>query len=697
MNTITQDQYLVVKQRSKNILIKINLLNFNLQVVDSIEGNIISGTLTINANSDIRRTCDISMVVKKNTYKIEAGGQIWLDKYIQIYYGIIKNLTEEVIWTNMGIFMINNPNHVYDPTNNVITFQGLDLMAKLTGARNGYFDWLGGTIPQGTEIRSLFIDLLHQAGFDNYNIENLIDSDGQPLTLPYEIETSATSTLYDVFNEIRNNVLPNYEMFFDIDGVFNLKRIYNNASDPIIIDNDIFDKTVMSIVNDIDFENVKNVIEIYGQTLEPSYGNPVCESSNENVYIDGYYYINNYIDNNAIMSNNYIVFGLDSLNSTDEPYLRINNLIPHPITQNGDFVNFLTPINTDYYITVYDESVEFDSQKGVYNIIGKQNAIPNGTTYHQESPLIDGYECETLFTPSNNGFVFCVATSPTTDKPYLKINDSTPHPLIKDGEFFTFLLGEDELKYITVTYIDNVSFDSQIGVYNVVGEQSKVFNCDSTYQALLKAIGYNCEIASLLDMDSLPTNSYIGFGIREINSTNKPYLKINNFEAHPIVKNNQFVSFSPNVDEDTEYYIVIYDNDKVFDSQKGIFNLIGTQQIYAIIKDTNIDSPFYINGTIGEILLPLAGGEYDNIQTYEQARDRAEWELYNHSRMNDKINLTSLIIPWIDVNQKIEYINENAELSGVFVVKSATIDLSIAGTMTLECIRWYDYDPWDDN
>ena len=65
--------------------------------------------------------------------------------------------------------------------------------------------------------------------------------------------------------------------------------------------------------------------------------------------------------------------------------------------------------------------------------------------------------------------------------------------------------------------------------------------------------------------------------------------------------------------------------------------------------------------------------------------------------MNDKINLTSLIIPWIDVNQKIEYINENAELSGVFIVKSATIDLSIAGTMTLECIRWYDYDPWDDN
>ena len=154
-------------------------------------------------------------------------------------------------------------------------------MSKLTGIRNGYFEWLNGVIPQGVVIRDLFIDLLHQAGFDKYNIEELLDNEGNPLTTPYEIEISSTSTLYDAFSEIRNNVLPNYEMFFDVDGVFNFKRIYNSASDPIIIDNDIFDKTIMSISNDIDFESVKNVIEIYGQTLEPSYGNPICEPSNE--------------------------------------------------------------------------------------------------------------------------------------------------------------------------------------------------------------------------------------------------------------------------------------------------------------------------------------------------------------------------------------------------------------------------------
>ena len=85
MAVITQDQYNVVKQRYRKISLRVNLLNFDFQVVDSIEGNLITGGVAINANSDIRRTCNITMVTKNNAFHIESGGQIWLDKYIQIY------------------------------------------------------------------------------------------------------------------------------------------------------------------------------------------------------------------------------------------------------------------------------------------------------------------------------------------------------------------------------------------------------------------------------------------------------------------------------------------------------------------------------------------------------------------------------------------------------------------------------------
>lgn len=475
MAVITQDQYNVVKQRYRKILIKVDLLNFDFQVVGSVEGNLTTGGVTINANSDIRRSCNVTIVIKNHTLKIDAGGQIWLDKYIKIYYGIVNNSTNETIWTNMGIYMINNPNHIYDAVNNTITFEGLDLMAKLTGIRNGYFEWLNGTLPQGIDIRSLFIDLLNQAGFYQYNIEDI------DIELPYEIEISINNTLYDVFNEIRNNVLPNYEMFFDVDGIFNLKRIYNNESDPIIIDNDIFDKTIMNITNDIDFENVKNVIEIWGQTLEPVYGNPIC------------------------------------------------------------------------------------------------------------------------------------------------------------------------------TLSDNI---------------------------------YSCTIAALSEFAYIPEYIYIGFGISE--AVSNPYLKINDLSAYPILENGEPAVFSEPPEDEIEYYIVI------FDSESQAFTLIGYQQIHCVIKDTNVDSPFYVGGSIGEILLPLSGGEYDNLQTQQQVKDRAEWELYNYSRMNDKIKLTSVVIPWADVNQKIQYINEDAELSGIFIIKNISMDLAVEGTMTLECIRWYDYDPWDE-
>ena len=87
---------------------------------------------------------------------------------------------------------------------------------------------------------------------------------------------------------------------------------------------------------------------------------------------------------------------------------------------------------------VYDESVEFDGQKGVYNVIGSQTAIPLCMEYHQESPDIDGYLCTTYLTPSNDGFIVAIDTFVETQKPYLKINDSDPHPLVQNGKFFVF-------------------------------------------------------------------------------------------------------------------------------------------------------------------------------------------------------------------------------------------------------------------
>ena len=78
---ITNLQYQTSNQTIRNLFIRINLLDFNYFIVDNLEGYIIDGNVSVNANSNIRRTCNITFVVKDSTFDIESGGRIWLDKF----------------------------------------------------------------------------------------------------------------------------------------------------------------------------------------------------------------------------------------------------------------------------------------------------------------------------------------------------------------------------------------------------------------------------------------------------------------------------------------------------------------------------------------------------------------------------------------------------------------------------------------
>ena len=177
----TQQNYNTAKQNIRNLRVKIDLLNFNFQTVDAIEGNVISGSINIDANSDIRRTCDISLVVTDASFNVNEGGKIWMDKYIQIYTGIDDIRTGEPDWINQGIYIINAPSLQFDAVTDTLSFQGLDLMAKLTGARNGFMDDITTTIPIGSSIRTVMIETLQNfTQFTRFAIED------NPQKTPYE-------------------------------------------------------------------------------------------------------------------------------------------------------------------------------------------------------------------------------------------------------------------------------------------------------------------------------------------------------------------------------------------------------------------------------------------------------------------------------------------------------------------------------
>lgn len=262
---ITQDDYNILRQSYIKQYIKLELLDFNMNVVDELNGNLIGFSVAVDANSDLRRSCDCSLVVTDSSFEIKAGGKIFLDKYIRPWIGYLNMRTGNIQWYNQGIYLINAPSYQYDAATYTLSFSGLDLMSKLTGLRNGELEGIPTKIPQGSDVRGAIIAALELGGFNKYIVSECANVDGTIQEVPYDIEIAQGGTVYDILKELCA-ILPQYQMYFDTDGVFHYELIPTGANDPVLIDDDMWQNILISESVSTDFENVKNYIEVYGRS-----------------------------------------------------------------------------------------------------------------------------------------------------------------------------------------------------------------------------------------------------------------------------------------------------------------------------------------------------------------------------------------------------------------------------------------------
>ena len=269
MSEITQAQYNTAKQSQRNISIRINLLNFSKQIIESIEGQVIGGSITSDANSNMRNTCDIQMVVTDSSFNVEAEGKIWMDRYIQIYIGVEDLKTHQTIWTNKGIYLLNQPTYGYSAESKVLSFQGVDMMALLTDMRGGILSE-AYLIPAGSNVRDVIITILGVNGINEYVVDDCKNSDGSIQPVPYDMTFDIGSTWWDVLEALQS-ILPNYQMYFDVDGVFHYEPTPYKPNEVVRMDDDIWRQNVISENVSYDFESVKNSVKVLGRTHPVNY------------------------------------------------------------------------------------------------------------------------------------------------------------------------------------------------------------------------------------------------------------------------------------------------------------------------------------------------------------------------------------------------------------------------------------------
>jgi hypothetical protein len=249
----------ITKQSIQEYYCKIELLNRDMKTIDEMSGDLISGSLTIDADSDIRRTCDVTFHVKDKSYLIGSDSKIWIDKFMRIYIGIVHQRSKTIRWYSLGIFIFNDNSYSYDNQSKSLSINCADMMCKLTGTRNGQLPSLTTEIPVDSNIRNAMISTITQLGWVKKYIINDINK-----LVPYDLKFSTGQSVYDVIAKLRD-LYPAWETYFDVDGTFICKQIPTGTNEAVIIDDSVLSDLLISEPLSNSFNGIKNVTRIYGK------------------------------------------------------------------------------------------------------------------------------------------------------------------------------------------------------------------------------------------------------------------------------------------------------------------------------------------------------------------------------------------------------------------------------------------------
>jgi hypothetical protein len=124
---------------TRQIFVKIEILNQNDKVIDEVSGSAIGGNYNIDSTSAIRRTCSITFNLE-NGYLPSENSIFWINKRFRLYIGLKEMRTNSIYWFNKGTYAIKDPSVSIAINENTISINGLDKMALYNGDIGGQLE-----------------------------------------------------------------------------------------------------------------------------------------------------------------------------------------------------------------------------------------------------------------------------------------------------------------------------------------------------------------------------------------------------------------------------------------------------------------------------------------------------------------------------------------------------------------------------
>lgn len=628
----------IVKQRIIEIRLKIEIWDNTGNYITTLEGDVISGTPSINSESDIRRTTTVTLIPNEESKTIiDEQGYIWINKRVRLYIGIKDQRTKEYTWWKQGIYLFTSTSVNYDATNNQMSISCSDLMAELDGSYNGSLGYLSYEYPADEELlMSSWVEEAHSESVD----------------------VSTPDKMFAWMSEYHPNVLTKTTIASVKQAAFNLVTVadlsWETADDYII--------TLRENIRDTIEFNMDDITEGGTTTLIRTITSP------------------NKIRDMVISTLN------DLAGITDYKIDDIGEYYAIP-ENNPDWATYRQnhPRWADLPI---DES--FSAGSTVLQVL---NTFRDLYTFYESYFDVDG--------------VFCMNRIPTlNDDSVTFINNFFEDMLISENTSIDMTVVKNVIKVwgkvLDVDFYkdENITLDETVYKCNITALTEEYKNGDM--------IGLKLPAASPAGA-SININNFGNLKIYKLASSEDVELEEGELEAGKVYVFKVYKKRNSQTKQ-TElkcYYQGQYQPQAII---ALVSNSVGEEPVVTL-KGTTCkkwskeyfqdqydceqvelqvvpDSPFTCQSLKDELFMVCTGGDFENIQTDQEALERARYELYKSARLPDSISLTTKITPFADVNIKVSYKRSDKEIPEEYIVKSISHDLA-GGTTIWSLVHFY--------
>lgn len=651
---------------------KITILNWQERPIEDIQGKVSSGTLNINGNSSLRRTCNLTILIDENNSNITSvKNSLSINKKIKLDIGIKNNTSQyseyDIIWFPLGTYIISSVS--ITNTNSQITSASLQLKDKMC-LLNGE---CGGLLPASVTFSSY--DTLDANGAYQteqptiYTIIKYVVNYFGGEQLPKILISDVDERVRKVMKWTGSNPLYITQYTSTTSGVQ-----YGATTDKEQVDEALAAGTIDSYT---EYKSGQDVGYIYTDFIYPGEligdaGNSVCDILDKIKSALGNYEYFYDLDGNFIFQEikNYLN---TSKSTTDLNNMEQNDYLID-ITKGKSVYTF----DDSFLISSYSNAPQYSMIKNDYIVWGMREDATTGATY----PI---------------RYHLAIDTKPQTGNTYKVFFYDDPDDGIRKAkrpiQFSTRdgfpAQGAEDTFYLALDTNTVYKWDTEQNTYMMFATQTRDITT-TDWRTELYLSGAQAEGFSL------DTNNYY----TELNNEWPKMYDIENGEFYEEYEKDpssleyflDFIDSSAAIGELSISNIgkrskIIVDEDVncIFEREIPNLVMIDASQDSAIVTEQREEAQ-----RKGQDYIQVAGAIYNLLATggtQNSAFERVKELIYQYTSYNESITLQCLPIYYLDVNQRVTVNDSKSNIYGDYMINSISIPLNISSMMTISATR----------